>query len=183
MIFLLKVLYSGSVTYLDEKNNVFVAPSSSCTYIETSENKIIVDTSSKDKKKIIISNLNKLDVKLKEIDYIISSHNHNNHNGNNGLFRNAEIVKYSDGSINDFKDPEIEIMWTPGHTFDSISVIHGDYVVAPAAVHLKKNILQNYDIPIAIDLEISKKSIQRIVALKKHVITGHDGILYASEYI
>ncbi|AEK19563.1 MBL fold metallo-hydrolase [Methanococcus maripaludis] len=135
---MLKVLYSGSVTYLDEKNNVFVAPSSSCTYIETSENKIIVDTSSKDKKKIIISNLNKLDVKLKEIDYIISSHNHNNHNGNNGLFRNAKIVKYSDGSINDFKDPEVEIIWTPGHTFDSISVIHEDYVVAPAAVHLKK---------------------------------------------
>ncbi|MBP2219887.1 hypothetical protein J2745_001393, partial [Methanococcus maripaludis] len=46
-----------------------------------------------------------------------------------------------------------------------------------------KNILQNYDIPIAIDLEISKKSIQRIVSLKKHVITGHDGILYASEYL
>ena len=162
---------------------MFVGPSSSCTYIETSENKIIVDTSSKDKKKIIISNLNKLDVKLKDIDYVINSHNHNNHNGNNDLFRNAKVVRYSDGSINDFKDSEIEILWTPGHTFDSISVVYEDYVVAPAAVHRKKNVLENLDLPIAIDLELSKKSIQKIVSLKKNIITGHDGILYASEYL
>ncbi|MBA2862776.1 MBL fold metallo-hydrolase [Methanococcus maripaludis] len=180
---MLKLLYDGSITYLDEENGMFVGPSSSCTYIETSENKIIVDTSSRDKKKIIISNLNKLDVKLKDIDYVISSHNHNNHNGNNDLFRNAKVVRYSDGSINEFKDPEIDILWTPGHTFDSISVMYDDYVVAPAAVHRKENVLENLDLPIAIDLELSKKSIQKIVSLKKNIITGHYGMLYTSEYL
>ncbi|WP_459202265.1 MBL fold metallo-hydrolase [Methanococcus sp. CF] len=180
---MLKLLYNGSITYLNEENNMFVGPSSSCTYIETSENKIIVDTSSKDKKKIIISNLNKLNVKLKDINYVINSHNHNNHTGNNDLFRNAKVVMYSDGSINDFKDPEIEIMWTPGHTFDSISVIYEDYVVAPAAVHRKKNILEGTDLPILMDRELSKKSIQKIVSLKKNIITGHDGILYTFEYL
>ena len=48
-------------------------------------------------------------------------------------------------------------------------------MVAPAAIHRKKNVLENLDLPIAIDLELSKKSIQKIVSLKKNIITGHDG--------
>lgn len=179
---MLKLLYDGSIIFLDEKNGIWTSPCSSCTYIETELHKIIVDTSTKDKKKVIISNLNKLNVKLKDIDYVINTHSHASHTENNDIFRNAKVIKYSDGSINEFNDPEIEIIWTPGHTFDSISVIYGDFVVAPAVIDSKKLILENAPLITVIDEELAKESILKIKNLKKHIVTAHEGILYNNEY-
>ncbi|WP_232179340.1 MBL fold metallo-hydrolase [Methanococcus vannielii] len=177
------MLYNGSIIYIDEKNEIWASPCSSSTYVETKKHKIVIDTSKKEKMKVIISNLNKLDVRLKDIDYVINTHNHISHTENNDIFKNADILKYSDGSLDNFNDSEIEVLLTPGHTFDSISLIYDDYVIAPAAVNSKRNIIDEKIVISAIDDELARKSILKIKSLKKHIVTAHEGILYNYEYI
>nr|WP_263315225.1 MBL fold metallo-hydrolase [Methanothermococcus thermolithotrophicus] len=229
---MLKLLYKG---ILIRDNDRIKKASSSVTYIGTKKHNIIVDTSSKDNRELIIEELKKLGLKPADIDIVINTHSHHDHVGNNDLFNNAEFINYS--NIENLKDyenqrlnknssslrkpsvfessrfcspplspseakvsyksegfvqswwfsnpvgDEIEIIKTPGHTPDSISVIYKEYIVVGDAAPLKNNILKNIPPKLNYDAGIALASLRRIKSIGKNIVTGHEGIVYRDEYI
>jgi glyoxylase-like metal-dependent hydrolase (beta-lactamase superfamily II) len=198
---MIKLLYKGELIH---ENGVIKKASSSVTLIQTKNHNIIVDTSTKDKRDIIIEELKKLNLEPKDIDVVINTHRHYDHIENNDLFENAKIYASAQECIVEcegcklyshvedvkdfipvekFQDDEITIIKTPGHTYGSISVVYGDYIIVGDAAPLKENILGDV-LPLDIvDYRAAKGSLRRIKLLKKNVITGHDGIVYREEFL
>ncbi|WP_456419657.1 MBL fold metallo-hydrolase [Methanocaldococcus infernus] len=197
---MLKLLYKGE---LIRENDIIKKASSSVTLIQTKEHNIIVDTSTKDKRELIIKELNKINLEPKDIDVVINTHRHYDHIENNDLFKEAivyaspkECVERCKGClvykkldeieefepIENFKDDEITIINTPGHTYGSISIIYKDYVVVGDAIPLRDNLFKNIPPRVRVDYRSAMGSIKRIKMLKKNIVTGHDGIIYKDEY-
>lgn len=173
---MLRLLYEGKLV---RKDNKILEASSSVTFIKTENHNIIVDTSSKDKRDIIVKGLEKLNLSPKDIDIVINTHSHWDHVGNNDLFKSAEVIKYN--NYKSLKDRDIEILETPGHTWDSISVIYRDYIVVGDAVPLKDNIIKEVAPGINVNRELALNTLKKIKSLGKHIITGHDGIYFQSK--
>ena len=198
---MLKLLYEGE---LIRENDVIKKASSSVTLIQTKSHNIIVDTSTKDKRELIIEELRKLNLEPKDIDVVINTHRHQDHIENNDLFEHAtiyasaqECVVECDGCklysnideideftpVEKFYDEEITNIKTPGHTWGSISVVYGDFIIVGDAAPLKINVLEDIPPSINVDYRSAKGSLRRIKLLKKHIITGHDGIVYKEEFL
>jgi len=190
----IKVLYDGELS--SERK------ASSVTFIETDKHRILVDTSSKDMGDFIIAKLNELGLKPKDIDVVINTHAHPGHIGSNNLFVNAKIYASPNERVEkcrghliypdrccgfefipvcDFEDDEIRVINTPGHTWGSISVVYGDYVIAGDAVPLKKNVLKSV-VPESVDDIAARSSLKRIKMLNKNIVTGHDGVVSVGEF-
>lgn len=97
---------------------------------------VVVDTGGPWDKNAILKSLKKFEVNPKNISFVVCTHGHSDHTGNNNLFPNATLIVSYDVSNGDlytfhdfahgqpFKiDDEIEIIPTPGHTKQDISVI------------------------------------------------------------
>ncbi|ENN95651.1 hypothetical protein J422_06673 [Methanocaldococcus villosus KIN24-T80] len=178
---MIKLLYKGE---LIREGGIIKKASSSSTFISTEKHNILVDTSTKDKLKIILKNL---PVKPDEIDVIINTHSHYDHVENNDFFKEATVYgSPKEGSyFEDYKklkDKEIEIIETPGHTYGSISVIYKDYIIVGDASPLKDNILKLIPPRVNVDENLALKSLIKIRKLKKNVITGHDGCVKYSNF-
>uniref|UniRef100_A9A709 Metallo-beta-lactamase domain-containing protein 1 n=1 Tax=Methanococcus maripaludis (strain C6 / ATCC BAA-1332) TaxID=444158 RepID=A9A709_METM6 len=176
---MLDLVYMGILKFNDEKTRILEV-ASSVTFIETEKNKIVVDTSAKSKKEVLKLYFKNKNIDMGKINYVINTHDHFDHVSNNDLFKNAKIINHS--NFKELNDPEIEIIETPGHTMDSISVIYGDYLISGDASPLKNNILKEISSGVFVDLELALNSLKRIKSLQKNIVTGHDGILYKSEY-
>ena len=83
---MLKLLYEG---ILIRENGIIKKASSSSTLIITNNHNIIVDTSTRDMKDMIIKGLSELNLTLDDIDVVINTHLHYDHIENNSLFKNA----------------------------------------------------------------------------------------------
>ena len=140
----------------------------------------MVDTSAKSKKEVLKLYFKNKNIDMDKINYVINTHNHFDHVSNNDLFKNAKIINHS--NFKELNDPEIEIIETPGHTMDSISVIYEDYLISGDASPLKTNILKERAPGVFVDLELALNSLKKIKSLQKNIVTGHDGILYKNEY-
>lgn len=97
---------------------------------------IIVDTGGPWDKQVILDCLKKERIKPENIDFVVCTHGHSDHTGNNNLFPNAILILSYDvckGDLYTFHDfahgqpykidDEIEIIPTPGHTKQDISVL------------------------------------------------------------
>ncbi|WP_048057962.1 MBL fold metallo-hydrolase [Methanothermococcus okinawensis] len=169
---MIKVLYDG---ILVRDGNKVTKASSSVTFIKTKKHNIIVDTATRDKRNLIIKELNKLGLTPEDIDIVINTHDHWDHVENNDLFKNAKIITYY--NYKELDDDEIKIIETPGHTEDSISVIYEDYIVVGDASPLKDNILKDIEPKLNIDEELALNTLKKIKSLKKKIITGHEGLI------
>jgi glyoxylase-like metal-dependent hydrolase (beta-lactamase superfamily II) len=96
----------------------------------------IVDTGGPWDKQAILSALRREGIRPGNINYVICTHGHSDHTGNNNLFPNATLVFSYDVckgdlyTLHDFAhgqpykvDDNIEVIPTPGHTTQDISVI------------------------------------------------------------
>jgi len=178
---MLKVLFEGG-------------KGSSVTLIETSKHNILVDTSSKDMKELIVRRLEEEGFDLRDIDVIVNTHLHAGHTGNNDLFPKAKIYASPHECVgrcrgcliytHEFKyipakeldDDEIVIMNTPGHTWGSISVIYDEFVVVGDAIP-DRSVLESRKLTICVDEISARSSLNRILRLGKKIVTGHDGII------
>jgi len=176
---MIDLVYGGILKFNEDRTKILEV-SSSVTYIETNRNKIVIDTSYNSKMNEIIDYFKNKNIDLSEIKYVINTHNHFDHISNNKLFKNAKIIDRI--TFKDLNDPEIQIIMTPGHTMDSISVIYRDYVISGDAVPLKNNILKEIPPGVHVDSNLALDSLKKIKKLNKNIITGHDGILYKNEY-
>lgn len=97
---------------------------------------IIVDTGGPWDREMILGALAAEGLDVKDIQYVICTHGHSDHTGNNNLFTDATFVVSFDISkgdlytFHDFKsgepyriDEDVEVMPTPGHTGQDVSVI------------------------------------------------------------
>jgi glyoxylase-like metal-dependent hydrolase (beta-lactamase superfamily II) len=98
--------------------------------------KIIVDTGGPSDRQYLLDGLAREGMRPSDISFVICTHGHSDHAGNNNLFADATFIVSHDISkgdlftFHDFKsgasyiiDENVEVVPTPGHTSQDISVL------------------------------------------------------------
>ncbi len=182
---LLKVIKPGVL--IRDENGVILDARSTVTLIQTTQSTILVDSSLKKDKKDLLNALREQELAREDIDIIINTHSHNDHTQNNKLFPSAKVYVHYRGRMfpNTIKietfpfllEENIEIIETPGHSWDSITVIvkmDKIYAITGDAIPIKGN-YDNWIPPIVhVDADRALKSMQQIKALADVIIPGHD---------
>jgi len=110
------------------KENVFQLSFSkfgSCIYLVLMENdKIIIDTSSKENQEELLKDLQELKIEPEEIKIVLLTHNHWDHTSNLSLFSSAKV--YDANNIEKMPIKKIKTIKTPGHSKDSLSFLYKD---------------------------------------------------------
>jgi glyoxylase-like metal-dependent hydrolase (beta-lactamase superfamily II) len=154
---------------------------------------LIVDTGLPQDKGTILEELEKEGLAIDDIHYVVCTHGHSDHVGNNNLFPNATfVVSYdiSNGDLYTFHDfsiqpyvidDEIEIVQTPGHSYQDISVLvkTGSGTIAITGdLFEKKEDLENREFWKAFS-EWPEKQIEnreRILQIADFIVPGHGDI-------
>ena len=165
----------------------------SCTLIKSKNVNVLVDTMTPwDKEKIINSLKINHSLNTQDIHYLVCTHGHSDHIGNNNLFLNAtHIVGKSvskndeydleafDNDVNYIINEDIEILATPGHTLDSVSVkvktSKGIYVIA-GDLFEHENDLENEDIwkdAGSEDEKLQEKNRNKVLKMADFIVPGH----------
>ncbi len=182
---MIKVIKPGIL--IRSETGVILDARSTVTFIQSESNNIIVDSSLKKDRKILPQALAELNVSLADINIVINTHSHNDHTQNNILFSSARIyVHYLGRSFpNSMKiesfpfklEENIELIETPGHSWDSISVVvkaDKTYVITGDAIPIKGN-YDNWIPPVVhVDARRALDSMKKIVEIADIIIPGHD---------
>ncbi|MHA1426173.1 MAG: MBL fold metallo-hydrolase [Candidatus Helarchaeota archaeon] len=183
-VLLVKVLKPG-LLLRDEKGAILDARST-VTLIQTEQHNILVDTSLKKDKKAVLQGLREQKLTREDIEIIINTHSHNDHTQNNKLFPSAKVYIHYQGrsfpntmKIREFPfrlEDNIEIIETPGHSWDSITVVAKKdkiYAITGDAIPIKGN-YDNWIPPMVhVDVEVALTSMQRIKEIADIIIPGH----------
>jgi glyoxylase-like metal-dependent hydrolase (beta-lactamase superfamily II) len=94
----------------------------SCVYLIKLKELILIDTSSKECRNELLSDLKELKIKPEEIKIIILTHDHYDHIENNNLFTQAKI--YSKRKIGQLNIPEFKFINAPGHSKEDICILY-----------------------------------------------------------
>ena len=160
---------------------------SSVTLIRSEGLNILVDTSLVENRSMLLQALQTQNLTPKNINIIVNTHCHRDHVGNNDLFPQAQIYahqacvqKRNFIKINTFPyslTREIEIWETPGHSWDSITVVvtlEKIYAITGDAIPLKGN-YENWIPPVIhVDAARAIESMKWIAEIADIVIPGHD---------
>ena len=160
---------------------------SSVTLIRSEGLNILVDTSMVANRSMLLQALQTQNLTPENINVIVNTHCHRDHVGNNEIFPQAQIYahqacmqKRNFIKINSFPyslTREIEIWETPGHSWDSITVLvkfEKIYAITGDAIPLKGN-YENWIPPVIhVDAEQAIESMKRIVEIADIIIPGHD---------
>ncbi len=181
----LDILAIGGLTR-DETGKILWASSTS-TLIKADGRLIVVDTGGKDMRSALKMSLRQIGVFAKDVDTVVLTHNHSDHKGNVDMFQNAKLYVHSGGddvpkgaeiiegdvSI----APGVELVYTPGHTWDSMSVfvdgIDRKYAITGDAVPLQDNIIKGVPPGICVCKDVAMKSIKTICDYADVIIPGH----------
>ncbi|MGD9556585.1 MAG: MBL fold metallo-hydrolase [Mangrovibacterium sp.] len=116
--------------YAREVENGWVASSASCLVVSSGK-KIITDPGCNRQK--LMDALSRENLSTDDIDYVFLSHGHPDHTLLCGIFARAKIVTYDDNLVYDqdlmvsfdkhIMGPDTEIVSTPGHTPDHLSLL------------------------------------------------------------
>lgn len=142
----------------------------SCVYLIITKNiKIIIDTSSEENQKELISDLKQLNLKPKDINIILLTHSHYDHVGNLDLFKSAKV--YDINNIGRFKIKDIKIIKTPGHTYDSICLLYKNILFSGDTLFYKG--IGRTDLPES-EPEKMQESLEKLRKIKYRILCpGH----------
>lgn len=165
---------------------------SSSTLISVNGKNTLVDTGFVHSKDVLLDTLKKEGLEPSDIDYVINTHYHIDHTYNNFLFKrgflltpNAQIdletgrcsiLKHKEGR---FMPEGIEIIDTPGHTWDHCSVIYREkektYLVSGDA--FREDIVRGYEPVSAEDKTLFLEHLKKILKIADVIIPGHGRVL------
>lgn len=136
----------------------------SCVYFLKSNNKnILIDTSSKEASQELIMDLEKLNIKPKDINTILLTHTHPDHNANISLFPNAQVIP-PESVESSF--PELKLIQTPGHTPDSVCYLYKEVLFSGDTIFDKEhNYIGRTDFPES-NPEAMQESLNKLRKLK-----------------
>ncbi|MHA1269712.1 MAG: MBL fold metallo-hydrolase [Candidatus Helarchaeota archaeon] len=186
MIKRIKIIRPGYL--VRAKNGIILDARSSVILIQTQKYNIIVDSSRRRDRDLIIKNLNKHGLNPTDIDILINTHGHKDHIGNNDLFTTSRIYTHhlfnakTKCTIRIKKFPfnisdDIKIIETPGHSYDSLSILlkkKNIYAITGDSIPLKNNILNWIPPVVNVNPNEAMKSMKKIINLANIIIPGHD---------
>jgi N-acyl homoserine lactone hydrolase len=185
-------------------NGTILEARSSVTLVCTGRMNIIIDTGLPGDGDRIMEGLAEAGLKPSDVDVVVNTHDHKDHTGENRLFTGARIIcgyrglEKSGGRIQIAPvrviptaehrmvlDPNVQVIRTPGHTRDSISVVMmgvssnfagpADTMIAAGdALPTEANYLKGVPPAISYDSTVSLQSMAMITSLADCVIPGHD---------
>ena len=183
-----KILIEG---YAKKIDNGWIASSTVCL-ITTGETKIITDPGCNRVK--LLEALEKEGLKTGDIDYVFISHAHPDHSYLAAIFERAKAVTYDSNliydndSLTEFNPhslgPDIEILQTPGHMLEHISLLvttdQGKIAIAGDTVWWLENEEQKFSIDQpdhsqakGMNMEVLIESRKKLVAAADYIIPGH----------
>lgn len=124
-----KVLIEG---YFNNISKARCKAGATITLIKDGNKNILVDTGNPIDKEKIINSLRKENLSPKDIDIVINTHSHQDHTSCNYLFPKARFLSYGVAFWKDIFDrskklqkisPSVKLIFTPGHTEDSSTVL------------------------------------------------------------
>jgi len=165
---------------------VILEAHSSVTLVLCGERRILIDTSTPQRREELLSALERRGLSPEDIDIVVLTHLHVDHTGNVDLFPNALLLAHVDEippqGIEPVLDEEeicdgVSLMHTPGHTRGSMSVlVEADrrYVVAGDALPTRDNYTEWVPPGLNYYPELALRSMGRIVEMADIIIPGHD---------
>lgn len=174
--------------FVESDKKTWILASSSVTLIKDSGANILVDVGGRGYLKRVEDVLKKEKLSLKDIDIVINSHSHPDHCWNNAFFPKAKFISFM-GTLEDkmfFGRPpqqiteNVEIIATPGHSEDSISVIvkteKGVCAVVGDLFYSDKEKIPSFEK----NVEMIKENRKKILEISDFVIPGH-GKMFSSK--
>jgi glyoxylase-like metal-dependent hydrolase (beta-lactamase superfamily II) len=183
MVTVVRVVLEG---WLRRENGVLMEAHSTATLVVTTGHNILVDTSTKQQRTLLLQGLRSEGLRPGDIDMLVNTHLHLDHIGNNDLFTTAsKMAREEEGPDPSFvritEDAEIApgigLMHTPGHSPGSMSVVVETdgrrYVIAGDAIPTRDNYEKWLPPMIHYDREVALESMRRIREIADVIIPGH----------
>jgi N-acyl homoserine lactone hydrolase len=176
-------LVSGS---LKREGEIILEAHSSATLVLCENRRILVDTSTSQKRRELLTGLESRGVAPEDIDTVVLTHLHVDHTENDELFTSATFMAHVDEippkGIEPVLDEDeicdgVTLLHTPGHTRGSMSVLveaERRYVIAGDALPTRDNYIRWVPPRLTYHPELALKSMRRIVDRADVVIPGHD---------
>jgi N-acyl homoserine lactone hydrolase len=171
---------------LRREEGVILEAHSTSTLITVDDTKIVVDTSTKEMRELLLHSLDGLGTSPEDIDIVVNTHLHGDHTSNNELFRNARFLAHADECPGEGYEivqgemdilPGVRLIHTPGHSRGSMSVVvEADrrYVITGDAMPLEDNYRKWVPPGLHYDAGLALSSMRRIVDLADVIVPGHD---------
>jgi len=176
-----KILIEGWTNADTRKNDETETTCCTISLIKDGDLIVITDPGVLENQQIIIDALKKQHLTVGDITHVFITHSHIDHYRNIGMFPKAKTVEYWglwDGSKT-WDRPEklsdnIEIIETPGHNYDGLSLIvktREGIIAIVGDVFWKENFPEND--PYATDLGLLERSRKKLLELADFIVPGH----------
>ena len=154
------------------------------TLIRDKDLNIVVDPGVLESQQVLVDKLKEEGLGIDDIDIVCITHSHIDHYRNIGMFPKAKTLEFFglwDGqTVDDWQEQftdDIKIIKTPGHNYDSISLLvktEKGIVAIVGDVYWKEGLpkIDEY----ATSSEELKQSREKILALADYIIPGHGGM-------
>lgn len=170
--------------FIRREGQVVLEAHSSSTLVRSKAHIIVIDTSSSEYRPRIEERLREREVDPGDVDIVINTHNHVDHRANNDLFPKARLIS---GPLGKGKDPTelssgIQLVGTPGHTPESISVFvkaEKRYAIVGDAIPTQSNFLKWVPPSANYDPDLALRSMERIAKFAEIIVPGHDAPFHA----
>ncbi len=181
----IKVIKPGLL--VRSETGVILDARSTVTLIQSEKNNILVDTSLKKDRESLLFGLQEQNLTPKDINIVINTHGHRDHVENNVLFSSAKIYVHHLNKLRGkcvkvksfpyYLEKDIKIIETPGHSWDSISIIVKFdliYALTGDAIPIKNNYFEWIPPIVHVDANRALESMKQIVQLADIIIPGHE---------
>lgn len=175
-----KILIEGYTT-ADTKETGEEKTCSTITLVKEKDTVMIVDPGVLEDQKILIDKLTEEGLTIDDVNVVCITHSHLDHYRNIGMFPKAKTLEYwglwDKNTVEDWNEQftdDIKIIKTPGHSYDSITLLikTGKGIVAVCGdVFWKENLPE--DDPYASDKEKLRDSRRMILRMADYIIPGH----------
>lgn len=179
----IKVLIEG---YARQTENGWVA-SSTATLVKVNNKNIIVDPGCNREK--LLAALDKENLKIEDIDFVLLTHNHPDHTLLAGIFPNARVLTTEEIYKNDnqvlhgniIPDTDLEIIQTPGHCNEHCSLViptqKGIYIAGGDVLWFTDTEIEIADIEKLDDAHPAEVNMEKLIASRKKILEIADWVI------